>query len=223
MMRALAIAAFVAAPLVAHADPEDLGTPLPAPSALPAMARLSAYVMSLDYVDVPAMPTIVVGERVTTPSRATSFAGATLRSYVGGGAVGRFDFYSLGVALAYGLGGDATKSFTANGATYTNGDVRMFSIELPSPGMGYRARTWLVSAQLVPSIQWFTESFVRDGMAVDGRDHSYVLSADVQACLQYNFVGVFPKNSAACVYVAPVVYREGWFEGASVGVRWFPF
>jgi hypothetical protein len=180
--------------VTAHAG-DDLGTPLPEPTAYPAMAGVSAYVMSLDVIDVGSLP---------VTNRSAVLGGLGLRVYGGGFGSGQFAFYSMGTNFAFDLAGEAT-------------DVKMFSVELPSPGIGYRTRNWLVDAQLVPAIQWFTQ----DIMMTSARDHDYALSADLQACLQYNIAGIFPRNSAACVYVAPALYRESWFSGGSFGVRLF--
>jgi len=30
------------------------------------------------------------------------------------------------------------------------------------------------------------------------------------------------RDSAICACVAPVIYRDGWFSGASIGVRCYP-
>lgn len=174
----------VLAPLVAHAD--DLGTPLPEPTAYPAMAGISPYVMSADIDDVAKLP-------MTNTSAV--LGGLGVRVYAGSGHAALFGFYSMGGSFGWGSG------------------VHMFSIEVPSPGLGYRTRDWLFGAQLVPAIQWFTQGEVRD--------HDYTLATDFQLCRQYNIAGLFPKNSAACVYVAPSVYRDGWLGGASAGIRLF--
>jgi hypothetical protein len=176
--------ALVLVPVVAHAD--DLGAPLPEPAAEPAMAGISPYVMSVDIDDVAKLP-------MTNTSAV--LGGFGVRVYAGGAHPGLFGFYSMGGGFGFGSG------------------VRMFSIEVPSPGLGYRTRDWLFGVQLVPAIQWFTQGAMRD--------HDYTLATDVQLCLQYNIAGVFPKNSAACVYVAPSVYRDGWLQGASAGIRLF--
>jgi hypothetical protein len=191
-MKALAIVMLLSA--TAHAG-DDLGTPLPEPTAYPAMGGLSAYVMSLDVIDVGSLP---------VTNRSAVLGGFGLRAYGGGVTMGQFAFYSMGTNIAFELAGDATRA-------------KMFSLELPSLGLGYRTRDWLVDAQLVPAIQWFTQDV---GMTSE-RDHDYTLSADLQACLQYNIAGIFSKNSAACVYVAPALYRESWFSGASFGLRLF--
>ena len=183
-------ALLVLMPLAAHAEPAELGTPLPGPSAAPALAMLTPYVMSLDVIDT-AVPAVGM-----SPRHDATLAGFSERSYVASTGSGTFGFYSLGVDLAFATG------------------TRALSLELPSPGIGTRARTWLVSAQLVPAISWFVER--------GDRDHFYALSTDLQACLQYNFLGFFPKNSAACVYAAPAIYRDGWLSGVAFGLRWFP-
>jgi hypothetical protein len=182
-----AIIAIVVAPLVAHADPE-LGAPLPSPTALPAMSVVSPLVVSAELSDVPVLP-LAEGSVI--------LGGISVRTYGGGAQLGMFGFYSLGTRMGFG------------------DSVHMFDIELIAPGIGYRKRTWIVAAQLVPAIEWYADMM--------DREHLYTASIDVQACVQYNAFGFFPKNSAACVYVAPAIYRDGWFEGATFGVRWFPF
>jgi hypothetical protein len=189
-MKALALLVMCS---TAHAD--DLGIALQEPTALPAMSGINPYVLSLDMIDVPILP---------TTRRSATFAGFSDRAYVGGTSPGEFAFYSLGVNLAYQVSGSAD-------------DAAMVSLELPSPGIGYRSQNWLVAAQLVPAIDWFSQ-----GQApMRDRDHDFALGLDAQVCLQWNLGGFFPKNSAGCVYVAPQIYREGFVSGGAFGVRLF--
>jgi len=216
-MNRLAALAIIAAPLVAHADPaDDLGAPLPTPSAYPAMAGPSVLVMSVDAVDVPSLPPLDLGNGVTSPRRSEVFAGIGLRGYVGGEHMGRFAYYSIGGGFE---GGVASGKALSAGPMLTG--AQLYSLELPSPGYGYRTQKWLVGAQLVPAIEWIGEQFKNGDATMTGRDHFYTVSADFQACLQYTVLTGLGRNSAACVYVAPVIYRDGWFSGASFGVRIF--
>jgi hypothetical protein len=216
MMRALAVVIVLAR--VAYAD-DGLGTALPEPSALPAMSWLTPYVMSLDILQL-QMPRIDLGNGLAAPTRTGDYGGFGVRNYVGGTRMGRFGFYSLGTRFELGFGG-AHSAFEANNRMYGNGSSLMFSIELPSPGYGYRSLNWLVSAQLVPAIEWYQQDFKAGIQQVSGRDHFYTIVTDLQVCRQYNMFGMFPKNSAACVYVAPAVVRDGWFHGTTFGVRLF--
>jgi hypothetical protein len=217
-MNRLAVLAIVAAPLVAHADPpDDLGTPLPAPSAYPAMTGPSLIVMSIDAVDVPSLPPLDLGHGLTSPRRSEVFGGVGFRSYVGGGHMGRFVYYSMGGGVE---GGVASGKPLSAGAPMLTGS-QLYSLELPSPGYGYRTRKWLVGAQLVPAVEWIAEEFKNGETPMSGHDHFYTVSADFQACMQYTVFTGLGRNSAACVYVAPVIYRDGWFSGASFGVRIF--
>ncbi len=218
-MKRLVVLAVVAAPLVGRADPsDDLGTPLPAPSAYPAMAGPSLLVVSVDAVDIPSLPPLDLGNGLVSSRRSEVFAGIGFRTYIGGGHMGRFGYYSLGGSFEAGIAGG--KPMSAGEPMLTG--AQLATIELPSPGYGYRTQKWLVGAQLVPAIEWISEEFHNGEAPISGRDHFYMMSADFQACTQYSaFGGVLGRSSAACVYVAPVIYRDGWFSGASFGVRLF--
>ncbi|HTR52016.1 MAG TPA: hypothetical protein VMJ10_14985 [Kofleriaceae bacterium] len=206
--RALVIVALAGAPAVARAD-DGLGTPLPDAGALPALGG-ATYQFSLDLVDAHTLPPLDLGG-VTAPGRSAAYAGATLASCGGGLGPGWFGYFCLAGA-GYGFGfGNADPVST-----------RYFSVTLPSPGYGYRTRALLAGMQLVPRIEWFSETVTTSTSSANDRDHYYTLSADMQVCLQYNFLGLWPSNSAACLYAAPEVYRAGWLDGFTVGVRVYP-
>jgi hypothetical protein len=219
MTRAFAILAALAG--IAVAEP-DFGEPLSGPTAYPALASLTPYTMSFGMMYVPSLPPIDLGNGITAPRGSATYLAFESSSAVGGLHPGWFGYYSVSAGLALQVAGDATRSFQTGGQTFTDGSTSAFSIAPLAPGMGYRTRELLFGAQVVPRIEWFTESFHRDAMTVSGRDHFYTLAADLQGCLQYNLFGFMAKNSAICAYVAPVIYRDGWFSGASIGVRWYP-
>jgi hypothetical protein len=77
----------------------------------------------------------------------------------------------------------------------------------------------------VPRVEWFKAVYSDEGQknhAVSGNAFLLTASADVHACLEYNF-GDLPKNSGICAYAAPAIYRDGFFNGFTTGVRLFLF
>ena len=189
-------------PALAHADPE-LGTPLPQPSAEPALAGVSPFVASADADYVPALPAIDLGHGVTSPRRSATLGGLSLATYAGSRHMGWFGTYSS--TFSFGFGDTIT----------------MLGVTPLAAGIGYRHTGWLVGAQLGPRVEWYLAHEQSAGMSLSGRDHVYAVEADVQACVEYSIGRIFPRNSAACVYVAPMIYRQGWFQGGAIGLRLF--
>jgi hypothetical protein len=168
-----------------------------------------------------SLPPMSLSHGMSTPRRSATYTGGGERAYAAGIGPGWFGFYSMGARLAFATGGDIDEPF----GTLTDGSARMMSIELPSPGYGYRTRSFLVGAQLVPAIEWYSEDYTDTSMtfnkSVTGSDHFYTLEADVQVCYAYNMFGMWMKNSAVCAYAEPSIYRAGWGNGLEVGLRWF--
>jgi hypothetical protein len=207
----------------AYAEPAtpnvDLGTPLPAPSAIPALSGISALA-GFDITDVAAMPSMKLDSLYATPRRDAVFAGITSSIVIGGNSrPGWFRFYRLGVTYTLPVGGSASASFTSNGTTLTGGNVHYYGIALPVPGYGYRRGIWIATAQLVPQIDLFSAEFQAGKMTVSGSDTTLSISAELQVCRQFNLLGFSSKNSATCAYVAPALYRDGWMNGIAFGVR----
>lgn len=229
----MVLAATIAAPAIAAADgvtgdPPDLGTPLPTQGAVPALSGFGLGA-GWNVLAVPHVPSVDLGHGVSTPRRAGTFTGFDMFEYVGlgGTAYGWFDFAMLRFTIDGAVGGSAGDDFMAGGTRYTDGTMLDIQFSVPAPGIGYRQRTWLVSAQLDPTLDLFDGTFYDTAATTSatttpsGTKLQLELAVDVQACMQYNAFGFMERNSAACVFVAPVVYRDGFMQGATVGLRVF--
>jgi hypothetical protein len=223
MRNTITFAVLVASATTARADPPpELGTPLPNQSAAGALSGISVG-MGLDTTMVSALPAIDLGNGVTLPRRGLTFAGLDVVEYLASRRSGPGWFKFTGVRVDFDLkvAGSGADDFTANNQMFTKGDVLLGRFGLPSLGLGYRSRSWLASVELEPNLEWFSASY-SGPVKADGSSLELAVAVDVQVCWQYNVGGYFPKNSAACLYAAPVVYRDGFLTGAAFGVRVFP-
>jgi hypothetical protein len=200
----------------------DLGTPLPMQGALPAFTGVGIG-YGVEAIDVANVPHVGLGHGVATPGGRATFAGFDVDEYIGGhrGRSGWFGFATLGVAMAAQVAGTASDAFASGGTGYNAGDVRYYRFDLPAPGLGFRTRNWVASMQLAPDLELFAASYRGPMATVSGDALVFALAADLQACRQYNLFGFSGRNSSACGYVAPVLFRDGGFGGAAFGVRVF--
>jgi hypothetical protein len=202
----------------------DLGTPLPMQGAMPAFTGVGIG-YGLDATDVPSVPRIGLGHGLATPGGNAMFSGVDIEEYVGGhhGQLGSFSFVTVRFNWELQVTGSASNAFAVDGAAYDGGDVHFFRFGLPAPGIGYRTRNWLASVQLAPDLELYTTGYRGPMSGVSGHSLVFALAADAQVCKQYNFLGLSSRNAPACVYIAPVVFRDGGLGGASFGVRVFLF
>jgi hypothetical protein len=232
MKRLCAVAAAVvsmmrAAPAAADPSseptPPPFGTPLrSSQSAAPAMSGMSLVVPSAGVLYLPSTPSIQMGGP-TAPRRSELFGTIGIGSAYGGG-LGLKPTYAL-FNVDIGLlstGGDATRSFSDGSKTWADGRFAWFGFGLVSPGLEYHKTGFVFGAQLVPRFEWYKASFSNGATRITGNAFLLTASADIHACLEYNFANS-PKNSSLCLYAAPAIYRDGFFNGVSTGVRMFLF
>ena len=222
MRNTISFALVLASATTARAQAADLGTPLPAHGAAPALAGVGLG-MGFDATYEAVLPTLSLSNSARVPRRSATLAGFGVEEYYGGRHPGWFGFTTLGCDFDFDVAGGAD-DFTANASKLDSGDLSLLRFRLPSIGYGYRNRNWLGAVQLVPSIEWFSTDYKTPAMTyASGSEVSLAVGIDAEVCKQWNLGGVFSKNSATCVYAAPIVYRDGFMAGASFGVRVFPF
>jgi hypothetical protein len=188
------------------------------PPAAPAMSG-NGQLIALDVVDVPTIPRMAVGGGVTAPQAGATLMGVSVGEWLAGGGtgLGGFWLWSATVGLALKIGGTAGNDFTANGTTYGGAELALGDVTIPSPGYGYRARSWAASVQLVPRLEYFGVNYTRGSETISADSWDLALAVEAKLCVAFN-VAHDDGNGTACAYVAPVIYRDGWMQGASVGV-----
>jgi hypothetical protein len=213
----------------AGASPVDTDAARTPGTAEPAMTGLEVVVPNAGVLYVPSLPTVhlsgpgVVG-RVASPRGSELFAGFGFSEYAGGG-LGLKPLYSMGVDAGWGARGVSTTPFSSGGQTYAGyGVAQWLGVRFPSVGFSWHKTGYILSAQLVPSLVWlFAHYQSSDGMGgtnvSSGTAFLFTASADVQACREYNLTGSSRKNWAVCLYATPMIYADGFFNGASFGVR----
>jgi len=215
LSRRVALAAAFAGLLPApHARAEPIAF------AYPAMEGSEPDVLETGLLYVPAFPGSSLkggAARVTSPRQGAALLGFGMASHWGGGLGVHPSLTVLGVDLG---GGVTRHDFIASDQRYRGGVGLWWDVQLPSPGVAWHRTGVLVEAQLVPQLLW-ANTFADDaaGDELSGSRFLFVGSAQIQACLEYNLGGVMPRNGAACVYGAPVIYADGWFNGYSFGIR----
>jgi hypothetical protein len=225
MRRAVVALLACALARTAAAEPDlaadaELGMPVPSRGAAPALAGVT-WLFGLGGEWLTEQPPIRIDGTIATPRRPSSLFTLSAATVVT--SPGRvFWSYSLGGTLGFGAGGAADDPFVAGTMAFVGGGTQLWSLEPLTIGGGVRRRGFVGTAQLVPSIDWISQSFSVGTDHVSGRDHFYALSANVRGCFEYSVLRAFPRNSAVCVYVQPVVYRDGWFDGVGFGVSFAP-
>ena len=222
----VACAAILVSERASADEAPPLGTPLRSThSAEPAMTGMSLMVPSAGIFYVPSTPGIHMNG-VTAPRRSELFGTIGIGNSLGGG-LGLKLIYSI-FGADFGLipiAGSASGAFTDGAMSYTSGRYFWIGFGLPSVGLSWHRTGYVLAAQLVPRLEWFRAVFHDDvptHSGVSGDAFLFTVSADVLACLEYNFGGL-PKNSAVCAYVAPAIYRDDFFNGFTSGVRLFLF
>jgi len=194
----------------------------------PAMSGVSPLVPHLGGMYMPRFPSIGVsgpatGGAVATPGGPEGFLSFGISEYIGGG-LGVHPTLSLGADFGMELAGATQGSITAGSQTYDGSSSLWWGIRLPSPGVAWHRTGWILGAQLVPELAWMYAQY-KDaaGDRATGNALLFMASVDVQGCREYNLGGTMPRNSAVCLYAAPIVYAGDFFNGASFGVRSYLF
>jgi hypothetical protein len=223
----LALLASAAPANAEEAQPQT--QPQPTTFAEPAMSGLDVLVVHAGALYMPRFPSIGLSGaagnsgNVQTPVDGEGLASFGVSEYLGGG-LGLHPTLSLGIDFGMGVAGTSTGSFSNGGHTYANQDSFWWGARLPSPGLSWHKTGYVVGAQIVPELAWMSgQAHDETGARLAGNTFVFMASLDLQACREYNLFGFSSKNSAVCLYAAPVIYAGDFFNGASFGVRSFMF
>jgi hypothetical protein len=216
--------------LTARAAPAHAEEPPPQATvfAEPAMSGLDLLVVHAGALYMPRFPSIGLSGgagpgNVQTPVYPEGLASFGMSEYMGGG-LGLHPTFSQGVDFGMEAAGVTTSSFSNGGHLYSGQDSLWWGVRLPSPGLSWHKTGYVVGAQIVPELAWMIGRFQDEtGKQLAGDTFAFMASLDVQACREYNLFGMSQKNSAVCLYAAPVIYSGDFFNGASFGVRSFMF